>query len=625
MTAAACDGNCACDPDCTASERELFSGALPEGPASPQLEYCVPSSSVVEVNLPKSGVIASVRRAAPPGEFFRELLCVAGDNNPALGNFFSDVGAGSASVLAGALDTDGRTSFARPHTVAAAAVVDDVYRVGDALPAALSNLQRSGAALTGPSLPPSTQATVPAGAGGVLSLPAPTLSGDCDNLAVVGFMTNVPFDASGGARSSCFRRVADFSTECSELGSLSAYDLVGRLRVAAAPTSSPTLLVPVVTRVRTMDAYGNLDAGTSDFSRAGAGVALPAASLAAGVCQNALRRVDYTAVHNGNGALTAITADVVVSDVPAASAGATQEFSVIFENTNSLKSGSWLRQSALKSGSPGYRPVFPVLGGFKATKPPASAESKVAIEQFAGGLPMPGPGADGFCDPSGAAPVEFGASSASSCHIPLTLEQLRAFCLGSSPGVGYTTFLANTRAALAAGGRCTDPAGAAGRPTDVPLQTSQLPSQILDGLFSGVAGGTHSQREVRVGIWGDSSSENAAEWLELAVESTELPAMKWDEATATCANVAAGVRYEFLTGKVGAQQSPQEKIAFGKVSFSTASWSFKDPLKGFCSQNFPATVHVDFASMDQVVTENVKPQVPPLLPRVPEGFMYPFY
>ena len=238
---------------------------------------------------------------------------------------------------------------------------------------------------------------------------------------------------------------------------------------------------------------------------------------------------------------------------------------------------------------------------------------------------MPGPGMDGLCDPGGAAPVEFGASSASSCHIPLTLEQLRAFCLGSSPGVGYTTFLANTRAALAAGGRCTDPAGAAGRPTDVPLQTSQLPSQILDGLFSGVAGGAHSQREVRVGIWGDSSSENAAEWLELAVESTELPAMKWDEATATCANVAAGVRYEFLTGKVGAQQSPQEKIAFGKVSFSTASWSFKDPLKGFCSQNFPATVHVDFASMDQVVTENVKPQVPPLLPRVPEGFMYPFY
>ena len=85
------------------------------------------------------------------------------------------------------------------------------------------------------------------------------------------------------------------------------------------------------------------------------------------------------------------------------------------------------------------------------------------------------------------------------------------------------------------------------------------------------------------------------------------------------------MRYEFLTGKVGAQHSPQEKIAFEKVSFSTASWSFKEPLKGFCTQNFPATVHVDFASADQAVSENVKPQVPPLLPRVPEGFMYPFY
>ena len=625
MTAAACDGNCACDPDCTASERELFSGSLPEGPASPQLEYCVPSASVVEVNLPKAGVIASVRRVAPSEEFFRELLCVAGDNNPALGNFFSDAGAGSAADLAGAAGAAGRTSFSQTGTVSAAAVVEDVYRVGDALPTALSNLQRSGAALTGPSLPPDTQATVPAGSAGVLALPAPALSGDCDDLAVVGFMTNVPFDASGGARSSCFQRVADIAKECGELGSLSAYDFVGRLRIAAAPISSPTLLAPVVTRVRTMDAYGNVDAGTADFARPGAGVALPAATFAGGACQNALRRVDFTVVHNGNGALTAITADVVVTDVPPEGEGTVQEFGVSFENENALKAGSWLSESAQKSGSPGYRRGFSVLGGLKAFETPGSATSKVAIEQFHNGLPMPGPGVDGFCDPSSTASVEFGASSASTCHVPLTLEQLRNFCGGSVAGVDYATFLSNTRVALATEGRCPPAAGVAGRPVDVPLQTPQLPSQALDGLFNAGAGGTHSQREVFVGVWGDSSAENVAEWIELAVEATELPAMQWDEATATCSNVPAGLRYEFLTGKVGSQQSPQEKIAFGKVSFSTVSWTFKHPLRGFCTQNFPSTVHVDFVAMDQAVSENVKPQIPPLLPRVPEGFMYPFY
>ena len=47
--------------------------------------------------------------------------------------------------------------------------------------------------------------------------------------------------------------------------------------------------------------------------------------------------------------------------------------------------------------------------------------------------------------------------------------------------------------------------------------------------------------------------------------------MQWDEVTATRSNVAAGIRDEFLTGKVGSQQSSQEKIAFGKMSFSTTS------------------------------------------------------
>ena len=72
------------------SDKSAFTAALPEGPPGPSLTYCLPKSAVATVNLPASSGLATVSRADARTDLFSQLLCIVGDNNPALGAYFLD-------------------------------------------------------------------------------------------------------------------------------------------------------------------------------------------------------------------------------------------------------------------------------------------------------------------------------------------------------------------------------------------------------------------------------------------------------------------------------------------------------------------------------------------------------
>ena len=595
MTAHACDGNCGCDPDCSEAEKGLFTGSLPEAPESPTLQYCVPASSVATVNLPKSGALVTVAREAPGKDFLAELLCVASDNNPALGNFFRDGGPGSAAALDGALAAAGYSSLAAPSTAASGGPTSsDVYKVGDSVRAVF----RTGYDAAAPANSSALAADVEA-RGGVFSLPVAAASGTCDVMDVVGFMYNVPMDSAARA-SSCERVAASIADACQAAGDFSA-TAVTDVKFASTPLGSPAYIAPAVTRVQKLGADGRLSAV--------AGGAVPATNLACAMgvctCQNALQAVEYTITHNGNGVISAVDAAVVVTDVTSSTTGAAavrQDYKVTFRSSGTTAA------AVPNSGSPGYKTGYPVLGGVQEEDP---GSPKVAVKQFKGGLPVPAAGPDGLCDPTAPSHARFGVSSSSSCHVPMTLAQLRTFCTSSSTyGVDLPAYLAQMRAAERCG------AGV----SDVPARP--LPVQLLNGLLGAEAGG-FGGKTAYVGIWGDSAMGNVAEWLELEVPQAD-DKMSWNEATATCSNVITGVRYEFLTTKIGAQTDPQESIAYARARFTSGDWTFRQPLRGSCVQKFHLQSHVEFAAMDQSAVENVSPPTPPLFSNAPDDFFYPF-
>lgn len=104
--------------------------------------------------------------------------------------------------------------------------------------------------------------------------------------------------------------------------------------------------------------------------------------------------------------------------------------------------------------------------------------------------------------------------------------------------------------------------------------------------------------------------------------------MAWDEDTATCSRVPAGVRLEILVSAIGSAANPQRRVAFARSRVMYRSW--RHPWAGIRGDNatnaafaFPLETVVRYVPQDQARQAATR-QLPPLQLSLPEDFFYPF-
>ncbi|UPQ99778.1 tectonic protein [Chloropicon primus] len=593
LTANACDTNCCCDADCGAEDKALFTGCLPEAPNRPQLTYCVPKSVVQTVNLQSSGSLAVVYKTTPKKDFFSELLCVEKDNNPAFGNFFMDPGAGSSDRLTDVLSRNPGATYKTSVLGSQQAVsFESSYKANETIAVAYTT---------------STGTSEPKYA--ALSLPVAVFGDECREVELVGFLASVPEDARQNSRA-CLRKTRSLSTDCfAESPFLSAQYYVGGLNVATTPAKSSYVAV-TVSKVSTLDS--DTGAITTSGSKTVGATSYDAVST---TCSNVLKSLKYTIKHNGNGVISAVEAEVLLTNVKAQAADLAsleQEFSVVFEREGVTQSARG------KSGNPGYRVNYPVLFGVDTTD---AGTQKSAVSQFLAGLPMISMGAHGECSTQHTRPLPYGSQSMGSCKMNFFREQLKKFCQKDISG-----FVVPAVPSYCPVSESQDISRAISVRHQQLLSeaTTPLPIKLLSGLFGSTAmSGTYAGNKAYVGIWGDSSPSNTADWIEFEVESID-DGMSWNEQESTCSKVVSGIQYEFLTANVGSQQNPQQKVTYARVKFTYDDWTFSNPSLDACPQPFNVYSSASFVEMDQEVDENVKPPAPPVFPKLPEDAFYPF-
>jgi tectonic-1/3 len=462
---------------------------LPEGPGSPTLDYCVPSSSVAKVNLPKSSTLGVVTQDKADGSFLSQQLCILEDNSAELGRYFADPAHATAAALATAVTreagkfwTPDPTAVAAAAAVAATAASSSEYRVNDTI------------AATG-------------APGSVFTLPGATFSGVCGHTNKVGFGLPLP-ESLDAAASTCAVPLDDGSLSACAASTLNAANLVTGLALATTKATSPTYIAVTVSSMLYRSAVGGAEAAVS-------GTSAPAATYDAGtgVCQFAVAEAHFTLTHDGAGSLTTATVALVFADAvdptgvtatataalgaaAAAARSLRQKFSVAFIKTDET--------AVVKSGAPGYAVGAPLLAGVTIAN-----GDQTAVSRLVDGLPVPAAGSDGRCGTNNKSPVLFGMSQASSCAVPLTLSGLQAFCEGTGASGTIDTFM-NVLGTTAA-------ADAAAPSDDPPLY-----AQLMDGLLYATAGTglAYAEQTTVVGGWADADYKYLADWRSCSTSDT---------------------------------------------------------------------------------------------------------
>ena len=392
LTAGSCDTNCCCDTECTAAEIARFTAAdacLPDGPKESTTTYCT--------DLSKEALFGSINPKFRMVEVKQDsvvddLMCVAVDNNPSKGSFFTDDGTGTTALLDAATGISTFETTPRTSTVSTASL----YEVSDVVGAA----ELSGASL------------VPTG-GGQLFVPRTGDSGACvDSSAVL-------FDIEQTA-SSCTRVLS--GTWAERCASLDATNYITNLRVAKAPNS----------QVNDASTYVSITVSSAqDKSPTGVLTARgDLVNIASSLqqdrpwCSNAVVEIAYTFTHDGEGHVSAASATLVLGNVTVDGSFTTlqQKFSVAWATaaavTTSLEAGNVIPRAM--SGNPGYIAGKSVLAGVLASDP--SGSGKQAINAYVDGLLL------NDCAGAMTVPVTFGDSTTFGCTLTLTEAQLETYC-----------------------------------------------------------------------------------------------------------------------------------------------------------------------------------------------------
>eukprot|EP00793_Prasinoderma_coloniale_P006518 PRCOL_00001348-RA len=564
LTAGGCDGNCCCDSDCAAEELErLFScdcttgaGCEAEGPPAPSIEYCNDQATFHKVNLGGSDY-GVVYKAASSGDFLSDQLCVTTDNNPSLGRFFSDPTGDGYTATQGAEDTIAAVA-ARSTAFADSAAEESAesdasitFKVGLPIPAFV------GAA---------RDTAVPAPRGGNFALPGTAFGATCvEGARPVRFMND--------AHASACERLLNAGS-CGVGGAFDASSFTS-LFLATNGGAGDRVQV-TISSVTVIDATD----GTRNPVDLAGGVAIPTPvyDAVAATCTNAVSAVSYTVSYSSDGAISAVSVDVEVLSVTRSAVYVPVTYAATFENTNS----PGIERPT--SGMPGYDEGASVLAGAVAQAP--SGDGRTAVDQFVGGLRIPGADETGACSPSASVAVRFGGSTVSQCKMSFTLDQLRTMCEGLSTDV-------------------------------VPP-----PSEDLAAGWFGLDGAA----ETYVATWADSNAHNIADWVEVLEEDPTLTLVSWNENDRACRNMPVGFKVQLLTALKGPQTDPQAKVAYARMVWSYGDWAFSDATAADAgaSEDFYLSHAFETLAMAQDPPAGVLPSNPPLLPKLDSGVLYPF-
>ena len=639
LTEGTCDANCCCDTDCDSNEKAQFSECascvydgtnaamdgkvcLPEGRSPPSLEYCLPSSTVSRVNLLSSSSLGSVEIQKADQSFLSQQLCIKDDNSASLGKYFLDPGFATEDTLKSAVTLKSE-KFWNP-VPAAASETQSKYRHNDTVGVVVS----SGG----------SEALLP---GNKFVLPGATLSGVCGWTNVIGY--NMPLPASSAAEdSTCLVPIDSLSTMCTTI--LSAKYLVNNVKLAKTPGSSATATAaPTISSMKYRSRIdGVLTDTTGDTTEATWNVGN------SNTCKFAVVEAHYVVTHDGSGTIESFAVDLVFADVMNNAA-----WDAVYAVNSLADSGTpssvrvkhtvtWKLSAETvvpRSGAPGYVVGAPLLAGYKETN-----SGKDAVARLKEGLAIPGAGPDGRCSVNSKSTVRFGMSQSSSCAIPLSQNNLAAFCQGTGDKA-VKDFLYQLISVNGVLGESATPANA-----NAPASSVPLPAQLMDGLLYGSTDANYdlSGKTVMVAAWANANFENIADWTscdtsdttdcatelttteQLSAPSGDL-VMSWDDTTKTCKNVAVGVHIDVLTAKVGHLDHAQSKVQRVQVGWNYADWTYTDfPWDDAGDgvdtdrQNFMMKSTVHFVEMAQDAPEGVKPASPPVLPSLPADVFYPF-
>lgn len=631
LTEGVCDTNCACDPDCTPAEVALFSEILNPGPVSTTKRKCV-DPDVVRLN----------KRGSLTANIVNNLLCIELDNSPSKG-FFYDSPTSLSDAEFVQLISSSPSSFATttsPTSSEPATASGSAYKSGNPIGRALYD----GAFTSLSSLVPN-----------YLSLPRTGLAGICSDRNPLRFgiaqaescIATGGTDANSSPATLCAAGTvldANYWLQSRQVGVAKRYNVL---------TSSTSQFVqPLLGVVRDVGDGSSVPATTlynhtdamitekiaadwvidplivSDVVRAAVftepfanltGYTIPTPTWNAGTCtcSNALKAWKYNVIYDPETAsITQVYVDIDLGTVTATEgAGCASTLAVEqtwksgFSRTSVADEQLILDAAALeltknpfvsaaidssnvtvpatgkpRSGNPGYIGGLPVLAGNMV---PLSTDGGVTIvrgisESAAGlttvlydtaSLECVSQALNSYPATTGANQVRFQVDATFSCKLPLTLAELATLCDSASNGL----------------------------------------EEYLTVRYS------------YVGRWGNSSMLTPVDWVLLENEPYPVGSHgTWVAASQTCSDLADTLNIQIAYANFGSVLNAQRAIIRAKTSYSRNAWTFTEanPLS---KQVFQLKVNVAFYEAEPSNIVESVPSKPPLAPKLPADFLYPFY
>ncbi len=452
LTWYACDPNCFCDADCSDSEIQQFSFALPEGPVSTDVLKCWDKDSVAM--LPLADSMADQRSyLASKGLFmnlrgrltytvFDNLLCVAVENNPSKGSFYSSPTSLDYNQIEWLQnDADAIFSFEDMTQTTESLIMnlgDANYTVGVPLTAAAQGSDNRFYFVYGGRLPSR----------------AADLSGYCSTVNPARYLqiasnwcTPSVTNAAGRRRPVALADVC-VSSYSANNAALHLSEYLG-FSVGGAPNAAldalhyfPITLEglvytdPITVTQFEFQLYQDLmDTSYNSFAQTPSvtilsptGTYLPSFNSTTCTCSNVVLQVSYMVQHTLDGYVSGVDAYVALGDISGEGDSCVmpetqQNFVMRFNSTNS---GDWSGRP--KSGNPGYIVNAPVLAGTKVVE--NNRDPRTAINQFVDGLTVTGPDADGLCSSNLGNQVQvlFGVDMLVGCSSLMNLAEFGAWC-----------------------------------------------------------------------------------------------------------------------------------------------------------------------------------------------------
>lgn len=655
ITAAKCDYNCCCDPDCSSHQKERFKDldtCSEERHEPNNIRMCYS-----DVELSKIVHRGEIKDTDVAEAAVTDALCVQTKNLYFEGEFHENTGVKSSTAIFD--QSRGKKKYAYNDDYESLSV-GEVYDQNDTIPAFVQN---------------GTESTLQRA--GFFSIPQADFSGYCNDQSYATFENELPVAYSGAfdddntfyniagkeKESACLRewntKNASFEQQCVHEESLERYvsTLYLGAKVDASKSNSYSTgssnFVPVeIASVQYLDSAtqvlidvtsnvaddDNTDTtgrcNTTYFETSGAYDDYADACKFATeswtgkvpfpICMNAIKSVRYVIYNSQDkyGSISKIEAYVILMDVPMQSEYASddvnqvpivtkQSFSLSWtddsEGSQSRNKGNLARRR--RSGNPGYIMGAPLLYGEKQS---GSAYINEAVEGFTlpsalplgpdstlGNVPLGGScpdiwGTGGYVQ-SGYVQVPFGYDTHSGCTVDLTLAQLEELCCTGNSNNGDC----NSNKVYASDYVYS---------TGIPQFLSN--NHTLDG---------------RVGIYGNADPLDPAQWLSLSSTSNSNDDREWDAETNTCRDVFSGIKYEFLVAKTGERTFPQSKIIATKTSFITESWAWgRGSLSGSDTKKFSISSTVSYIFKSDGEISGYTPPPPPIIFNMPYDTFYPF-